>query len=292
MKDDFVDFVIYCDTDSNFYSIEKFIEHHVGLEKWNQLDDDEKIELCREIGNLVSQYVNEKSYKQVQQKDFNSTRKDFRIEFKQEIIARTGLFVAKKKYGLGIVDKEGERKEELFVKGLEIIQSATPRAIKPRLTNMMAMIISGKSDDEIAATIRKDKKEIMKVLPEEIAVNIGANNLDKYIKNGKAIKGTPGHIKGINNYHILLKKLGIEDKYKKLGGVGEKIKLVYTIMPNQYNIEVVGFNQWPDEFGTAGIKVDYNMMIDKYYMNKIEMLLDPVNKSMLIKGGNIDSFFI
>ncbi len=286
-----IDFVIYADTDSNFYTIEKFIETHVGLEKWNMLDDDQKVEICRRIASAVSDHVNSKAYHQVQLKDFNSQRTDFKIVFEQEIIAKAGLFVSKKMYGLGIVDKDGERTEELFVKGLDIIKSATPSAIKPRLRNIMAMIISGASDKDIIKTIQTDRRELLKVEPPEIAVNIGANHLHKYIKNGEAIKGTPWHLRGINNYHKLLGQLNLEKKYERLGGVGEKIKLVYAVQPNQYNVESIGFIRWPKEFDAVGVKVDYAEMIDKCYLNKIEILLNPIGKLGIVRGGDIDSFF-
>jgi DNA polymerase elongation subunit (family B) len=285
------DFVIYADTDSLFYSVETFIEQHVGLVKWNLLTVDEKIVYSKQIANVVSNYVNDKAYRTVQIKDFNSQRKDFKIVFEQEIIASAGLFVAKKKYGLGIVDKNGIRKNELFIRGLEIIQSLTPEAIKPKLKNMLELIILGSLDKVITKTLRNDKKELMVVHPNEIAVNVGAKNLSKYIVNGEPILGTPWSLKGINNFHKLLKVLKLTKKYEKIGGVGEKIRLVYT-KPNKYDIDIIGFIRWPEEFIKAGIEIDYIKMIDKYYVKKIENLLDAIGKSRLIHGGDIDAFFV
>ena len=126
---DNINYVIYGDTDSLFYSIETFIEYHVGLTKWNFLAIDEKINYSKRISNIIIDYVNDKAYNTIQTKDFNSQRKDFKIVFEQEIIASAALFVAKKKYGLKIVDKEGRKKDELFIKGLEIIQSIDSSAI-------------------------------------------------------------------------------------------------------------------------------------------------------------------
>lgn len=291
MIDEPIDYVLYCDTDSIFYSIESFIENNTGLTKWNTLTVDEKILYSKRIAGVVNKYVNDNTHKVVQNKDFNSYHENFKIVFEQEIIASTGLFVAKKKYGLKIVDKNGISKDELFVKGLEIIQSLTPIAIKHRLRNMMQLILSGESDKNISKTIRKDKKELLSSHPNEIAVNVTAKNLSKYIINGKAIKGTPWSLKGINNYHNIIKELELVEKYGKIDSVGNKIRIVYIREPNTYNMETIGFIRWPEEFNEIDIKIDYDKMIEKFYMQKIKNLLEPISKGHLVSGGGIESMF-
>jgi DNA polymerase elongation subunit (family B) len=285
------DHIIYADTDSLFFSIETFVKEQVGLVKWDTLSIDEKISYSKRIANLVSKYVNTKAYDIIQVADFNSQRKDFKIIFEQEIIASAGLFVAKKKYGFGIVDEAGTRKDEIFIKGLEIIQSLTPITIKPKLKGVLQLIISGASDKVISKTIRVDKKELMTSHPNDIAVNVAAKNLDKYIVNGEAIKGTPWALTGINNYHIVINALNLTKKYDKIGGVGEKIRVVYIKQPNKFGIDKIGFIRWPEEFVEAGVMIDYDLMIDKYYLKKIEHLLDPIGKGHLIYGGDIGGFF-
>ena len=285
------DYVIYGDTDSLFYSIETFIETHCGLDKWNILDDEQKIAICKQISEIVTDYVNNKAYKVVQVGDFNSHRQDFKIVFEQELIAKAGLLVGKKHYGFGIVDKAGERVDnELLVKGLAIVKSETPRVIKPKLKNIMYMIIYGKTDKEISKIIKADKKELLQASPDEISRNIGVNGLTKYVRNGIVMKGCPGHVRAAFNYNQLLKEVGLETKYETIKGFGEKIKVVY-VMPNKYNMENVGFIQWPKEFESIGIRVDYNKMIDMFYTKIIETLLIPAGKANLLGGGSIDSFF-
>jgi DNA polymerase elongation subunit (family B) len=286
-----MDHILYADTDSLFFSIENFIKEQMGIDKWNPLSIDEKISYSKRIANIVSKYVNEKAYKEIQAGDFNSQRKDFKIVFEQEIIASAGLFVAKKKYGFGIVDKDGHRVDQTFVKGLEIIQSLTPIAIKPKLKKVLQLIISGEDDKTISKVVRGDKKDLMSSHPNDIAVNVAARNLDKYIIDGEAIKGTPWALTAINNYHIALGALDLSKKYDKIGGVGEKIRIVYIKQPNKIGIDKIGFIRWPEEFPEAGIMIDYGMMIEKYYLKKIEHLLDPIGKGYLIYGGSIGDFF-
>jgi DNA polymerase elongation subunit (family B) len=286
-----LDYVIYGDTDSLFYSVETFIKEQIGLDKWYSLTMEDKISYSKRIASIVGDYVNGKAYNTIQKKDFNSQCKTFKIVFEQEIIASTGLFVEKKRYGLGIVDKDGVRKDELFIRGLEIIQSLTPIAIKHRLKDMLRLILSGAPDKDISRAMRKDKKELMTAHPNEIAVNVAAKNLDKYIINGQPIKGTPWTLKGINNYHRVIEALKLTTKYEKIGSVGDKVRVVYIKEPNKYGVDILGFIRWPDEVGEAGIQIDYNKMIEKYYLNKLEHLLNPVKKGHLVYGGDIGGFF-
>ncbi len=154
----------------------------------------------------------------------------------------------------------------------------------------MQLIISGVDNKVITKAIQQDKRELLSVHPNEIAVNVGANNLSKYIVDGKAIKGAPWAAKGCINFNNLIKDLKLTKKYDRIGGVGEKVRVVYVKQPNRNNIETVGFIRWPQEFDKAGFSIDYSIMIEKFFIKKIERLLSPINKERLVYG-DIDSFF-
>ena len=114
----------------------------------------------------------------------------------------------------------------------------------------------------------------------DLAANIGVSNIYKWIsKDGNAIKGTPWHVKGVINYTKLLKTLDIEDKYEEITE-GAKVKVVY-IKPNPYNMETISFYKWPKEFEDV-IQVDMSKMIDKFFLNKVGILLEPMNKMYML----------
>lgn len=276
------DFVCYIDTDSIFIMMGKFLEKTVG-ERWNLLDDERKIHFILKLSRVIEDYVNEVCYREVQRKMYNSNVTDFRIKFKQEMVAKTALFVKKKKYGYWAVNEEGAPMDKIKVTGLEIIRSDTPEAIRPRLKEVMDMILKGETDDALVKIIDQYKKELRKVYPEEIAVNIGASDVDKYVSAaGEIIKGTPFHLKGINNYRNLLKHLGLEDKYEDITS-GAKTKVVY-LKKNPLNIDVMSFLRWPTEFDKV-IQIDYEKMLEKYFISKIEILLEPMKKTDLLAGS-------
>lgn len=249
------------------------------------------IEYIRKISSIIEDNVNSRSYREVQRKYYNSPVTDFRIKFKQEIVAKSALFVKKKKYAIWCVDEEGARTDKLETTGLEIVRSETPEAIRPRLKNIMNMILKDSPDDELIKIIEIYKKELRDVYPEEISVNMGVNNINKYITSDGVRKGTPWHIKGIYNYRNLLKHLKISNKYEDIYDKN-KTKVVY-VKKNLLSIESITFIRWPKEFNEI-VQIDYDKMIKKYFTGKIEILLEPMNKKGLLEStnkSNVNIFF-
>ena len=178
-----------------------------------------------------------------------------------------------------MLDKEGVPQNDIKVTGLEIVRSESAEAIRPRLKEVMEMIMKQKGDDVLSKNIRKFKKELSILEPEELAANIGINNIRKYLNSGSPKKGTPWHVKGVYGYRLLLDKLGLKDKYEDIKE-GLKAKVVY-IKKNPWNIETISFYNWPEEFDTL-IQFDSSIMIDKFFIKKVRLLLEPIDKEQLI----------
>jgi DNA polymerase elongation subunit (family B) len=284
-----IDFVIYGDTDSNFFSIEKFIDAQKESVKinWYKLSDSQKINYAKRISRLVVDYVNECSFVDIQLGDFNSQVKDFKIVFEQEIIARTALFCSKKRYGLAVVEEDGVSVNKIQIKGLEIIRSDTPVVIKPLLKDFLEMVLHGASDRELSDRIEKHKQIIYtETNPYNIAVNRGANNLAQYEQAEKAI---PWHIKGAINFNTLIDGFNLTN-YRKIVGGGEKVRTVY-LKKNMFDMEVLSFITWPEEFSDLNILIDNVKMADRQYVKKIEDLLSVINKQHCLQTNMFDIFF-
>ncbi len=283
-------FVIYGDTDSMFIDLGSFLEKTIG-NKWVGMSEDKKIHYIKKISAIITEYVNDRSYREVQRKHYNCLEEDFRIKFKQEIIAKTALFVMKKKYSLWCIDEEGIPTDKMKTTGLEIVRSETPEAVKPMLKDIMEMILKGYSDDDISSKIEGYKSELYKVRPEEIAVNVGISHIEKFVDGTEAAKGTPWHVKGALNYRMLMKELNLEGQYDEIVE-GAKAKVVY-VKKNIYKVDSVSFHRWPKEFDLV-LKVDYDKMIEKYFTSKIGALLEPMNKQSLLNyhaQGAVNAFF-
>lgn len=276
-----IDYVIYIDTDSLYIGIKDFIINNNLKEQFDLLSNNEKIKFLIKISNVIEKYINKHIFEKTQLLDYNSQIKDFKIGFKREIIAKNALFVKKKKYAYWCVDEEGVSVDKISVTGLEVVRSDSAESIKPRLKHIMDMILRQKPEEEITFNIKKYKKELLSLSPEALAANIGVNNLKKYIINKKTIKGTPWHVKGVSNYRNLLEFLNIKNKYKEIYE-GTKTKVIY-VKKNQFNYETISFYDWPEEFNNI-IQPDKKIMIEKFFINKIKMLLNPIKKEYLING--------
>ena len=273
------DFICYIDTDSLFVNLGKWIKEQGYEKEFSVLPDEIKIEYIKNISRKMERYIDNRIFNETQLLDYNSQVHDFKIGFKQEIIAKTALFVKKKKYAYWLLNKEGVPKNEIKVTGLEIVRSESAEAIRPRLKSIMEMIMKQVPDDEIASRMRKYTNELNKLTPEDLAANIGINNINKYLSSGVPVKGTPWHVKGVHNYRLLLKELGLQDKYEDIHE-GLKAKVIY-VKKNPYNIDTITFHEWPSEFDKV-VQFDPETMIDKFFVKKVRLLLDPLNKEHII----------
>lgn len=231
----------------------------------------------------MEKYIDNRIFHEVQLGDYNSQVHDFKIGFKQEIIAKSALFVKKKKYSYHLVNKEGVPKDELKTTGLEIVRSDSSEAVRPRLKKVMEMIVKQESDLNISTQIRKYRKELREMTPAELAANVGINNIRKYLSSGTPIKGTPWHVRGVHNYRNLLRHLDIKDKYEDIYE-GLKAKVIY-VKKNPFEVDIITFQEWPTEFDEV-LQYDHETMIDKFFINKIRTLLEPLGKEHIIDNDD------
>jgi len=289
LKPTSLDFIHYIDTDSLFVGLGKWIKEKGLIDDWVKIKDDEnKIKILQKISSVMEKYIDNRIFNEVQLIDYNSQVHDFKISFKQEIIAKTFLCVKKKKYAYWLVNKEGIPKNEISVTGLEIVRSDSSEAVRPRLKIIMEMIMKQMPYDEISSTIRKFKKELKQLSSEDLAANIGVNNIRKYISEGKPKKGTPWHVKGVYNYNMMINHLKLKGKYETIHE-GLKAKVVY-VKKNPFNVDTITFHTWPEEFNVL-LQYDVETMIDKFFIKKIKFLLDPIGKSHIIEDNNKISLF-
>ncbi len=280
------DWVAYMDTDSVFIRMGEFLSRVVSDEsKWQGLEDDTKIDKVIKLSQCIEKIVNEKCFVDMQKGAYNSPVDDFVILFKQEIVAKTAIFVKKKKYAYWAVNEEGAPCDKISVIGLEMVRSDSAEAVRIMLKAVVDMILRGVPDKEISTKIDECKSQLKKVYPEEIAANVGINKLDKYLTKDGWRKRAPWHVKGVYNYRLLLKDLGIENEYEDIHN-GTKARVIY-VKPNPYGMVTISFLRWPKEFDSV-IQPDYEVMIEKFFLKKIKTLLEPMNKEELLDGAAKD----
>jgi len=279
------DYCIYIDTDSVFYSALPLIKN-----RFPTMDYDSETLMSKrilDVADEIQKFMNG-SYDYFAKKFLNLDK--HRFEIKQELIAKSGLFIVKKRYGLKIINDNGVKVNKLHVKGLDLVRSNFPKAMGELLKSVL---------EDILATVPKDKideriinfKESMKLLDfDRIAMPTGVKNLKKY-SNGKVgkftnfAKGSPAHVKAAITYNDLIGHFGLTKKYEKITS-SEKIRWVY-LKQNELGLESCAYKGYEDppqiiDFIKKHInyKKMYTQMLEKKIMMFYETLKwnEPVNK--------------
>ena len=279
------DYCIYIDTDSVFYSALPLIQ-----KRFPTMDYDSETLMSKrilDVADEIQKYMNG-SYDYFAKKFLNLDK--HRFEIKQELIAKSGLFIVKKRYGLKIINDNGVKVNKLHVKGLDLVRSNFPKAMGKLLKSVL---------EDILATVPKDKiddriinfKESMKLVDfDKIAMPTGVKNLKKYSagKNGnftQFAKGAPAHVKAAITYNNLLDHFGVGGKYEKISN-SEKIKWVY-LKQNELGLDSCsykGYEDPPQIIDFMKRNIDYKKMYAQMLEKKIMMFYEslswdePVNK--------------
>ena len=161
------------------------------------------MEVCGE----VQDYLNE-SYNYFGKKFLNVDKHEFDI--KQEVIAKTGLFVTKKRYGLRIINDAGRKVNKTQVKGLDTVRSNFAPAMKDLLKHVLDDILANVPKEQIDERISKFKRNLHMLHYSVLANPIGVKGIGKYISKdeessfSKYKKGAPVHVKAAINYNSIL----------------------------------------------------------------------------------------
>ena len=259
----------YSDTDSCYVTCKKMVDNF-----FPDKDTDKVVELLDKIGTDKI----EPAIAQAMTKLGNYTNAfEHKIDFKREVIADKGVFVAKKRYALNVLDDEGLRLKEpkLKVMGLEIVRSSTPAPIRDSLKEAVRLILT--SDEEHLQTYIAEAQKQFNTLPvEDIAFPRGCNNLQKYSSTADIYqKGTPIHVRGSLLYNKLLKDNKLHLKYEAIQD-GDKIKFLYLKEPNSLHENTIAFvTKLPKEFDISKY-VDYDLIFQKAFTDPLENILKPL----------------
>lgn len=288
------DLVLYIDTDSLFCHIGGFLEsQEIPMDKWNALPQETKTDYIIKISKQIEKSINERMYNKTQREDYNSTvDKDvFSIQFKQEIVCSSALFINPKMYTFRVINEEGFSCDKVDSKGIEVVRSTSPKMFRATLKELIKRILAEEDDDTLIDFIEDSKKEFYNANPEDVSINVSVNNFKKYVNEDNTyIKGTPYNLKGAVHFHILLDKFKLSNRYQKIQE-GDKCKFIY-LKQNMYGIDSCSFYEWPKEFEKLGIIPDISKMIEKYFTNKASILLEPINRQKILDGRSaMDEFF-
>ena len=235
---------IYIDTDSVFYSATPLVKKRFPNMDIN--DEDKMSKAILRIADEVQSYLNE-SYNYFAKKFCNLN--EHRFDIKQEVIAKSGLFVTKKRYGLKIINDNGKKVDKMMVKGLDTVRSSFPIAMREMLSKVLEDIMMDVPKEKLDEFIINFRDSMKLMDFDKIAIPTSVKGIKKYgIKDGNLFDsykiGTPVHVKSALFYNDILKYLKIPKRFTEIFD-GEKIKWVY-LKNNPIGLETIAYKGHED----------------------------------------------
>jgi DNA polymerase elongation subunit (family B) len=297
-----IDYVLYIDTDSAFFSAMPLIQK-LQRDSKKILSKEECSEITFKLAVACETVINS-TFSDFAKKAFNATEHHFQT--KQEYVSETAIWIAKKRYAQKIISEKGvsiskitngKKEYKLDVKGLDVVRSSFPKAFRGFMSGIIIDILNKATKQEIVDKIF-DLKDSMPTLDiYDIMTISGIKELSKYqCKNIGSIfttrpKGMPIHAKSAANYNDLLRHFKIIDLAPITDG--DKIKWTY-LKPNRYGIETLaltGFNDPQQIYSIVKENIDYKAIFEASLENKLNDFFAALGWSEVPKNNNIGNFF-
>lgn len=285
------EYCIYVDTDSCFFSSLPIIQHR---DPEIDLSDESKLtDATLGVATEMQKFLNG-SYNMYGLKFHNIKTHKFNI--KQEFVAKSGLWLAKKRYAQLLINEEGNNiQPKLDVKGIDVVRSSFPKEFRSFMTTVLLDILNKVNKDTINDNVVAFKDRLNAVDIQNIMLPTGVKDINKWVKPGNKfgdrVKGTPVHVKAALNYNDLLKLNNSVDHMPMTNG--DKIKWGY-LKPNPYGFDTMGIKGFedPEEISEFLLQyVDKNKIFESALLGKLQGLYDSMGWGVINLNKNTSKFF-
>ena len=264
-----VDYIVASDTDSIYVNFGKLVEKTCEGKTNDQIADF----LGKVCDNKLEPFI-AKCFDELA--DYSNAFRNAMV-MKREVIANKGIWIAKKRYMLNVLDEEGIRlaKPKLKLMGIEAVKSSTPQVCRGRIREAINIIMS-KQQTDLHKFIADFRKEFFELPAEAIAFPRSCNNLRKYRSSSDIfIKGTPIHVKGALIYNHKIEEMNLHNKYPLIQE-GDKIKFIKLKQANPFKFDVISYiSTLPKEFKLEKF-IDYEVQFDKTFLDPMRFILDAI----------------
>ena len=287
-----IDYCVYTDTDSVFYSALPVIEAENPGYDINADTFENASSKVIDVANRVQVAINN-AYNIYAMKFHNAPDHQFII--KQENVARRGFWVKKKRYAQHMINEEGVPVDKIDIKGLDVVRSSFPQAFRDTMKAILDAILKDKTSVEVNKILIDFKSQINNSDFEDIVIPTSVKNLTKYDPETRSVfkfeKGTPAHVKAALAYNDYLTLNGLLGTRKIENG--DKIVWVY-LGPNKYYLESIALTMEGDPVEVVDFvreHMDRTKIFDNQMVKKIQDFYKHLNWGELTLNSNVNDFF-
>lgn len=266
--------IIYGDTDSCYF-------------KTHASDKEEAVAVADETARLTNE-----SFPEFMRASFNcQPGHDELIKAGREVVAVRGLFQAKKKYILRVIDLEGMAVDKLKSQGSEIKKADTPKIIQQFLKDLMGLLLDGQVYPVIEEFVNRRRKDLLGKDGDIFSMGVAkqVNNLDAFysawqragfppkgkLNVGGGPQNVPGHVRAAMNYNRMASQY---DKGTKLLKSGDKA-IIFYLKGNSEGMKSIAFPADAYEFPawfTENFVVDTKLTEQKMIDNKLDGIFEAI----------------
>jgi len=277
------DYVIASDTDSIYLVLDKLVE-----KTCKDKSDNEVVDFLNKVCEQKLEPYIEKCFAELS--DYTNSFKNAMV-MKREVIANKGIWTAKKRYMLNVLDDEGVRlaKPKLKIMGIEAIKSSTPEVCRSKIKEAINLIMTS-TEKDLQNFVADFREEFSKMTAEQVSFPRSCNHIKRYYDSNSIFKkGTPIHVKGALIYNHHIKRLKLAYKYPYINE-GDKIKFVKLKDPNPFKFDVVSYmGRLPHEFELEKY-IDYDTQFQKTFIDPLSFILNSIGWKVE-EEANLELFF-
>ena len=277
------DYVIASDTDSIYLVLDKLVE-----KTCKDKSDNEVVDFLNKVCEQKLEPYIEKCFAELS--DYTNSFKNAMV-MKREVIANKGIWTAKKRYMLNVLDDEGVRlaKPKLKIMGIEAIKSSTPEVCRSKIKEAINLIMTS-TEKDLQNFVADFREEFSKMTAEQVSFPRSCNHIKRYYDSNSIFKkGTPIHVKGALIYNHHIKRLKLAYKYPYINE-GDKIKFVKLKDPNPFKFDVVSYmGRLPHEFELDKY-IDYDTQFQKTFIDPLSFILNSIGWKVE-EEANLELFF-
>ena len=286
-----VDFdpLIYGDTDSLYSEYDTLLQ---TIDGYDTMTERELLDVVVGINTL---FLNEYNKKLIS--DYFETRHVHSVhEFELETVARSGFWLdVKKRYAQVLLWKDGKCYDEdslpLKIKGLELIQSSTPKAARKILKDLVRFMLESKTKylwQELNIKLQSSRAEWDNAPVEDVSGSVSVNGYAKNVikDTGDRIltqKGCPFQVKALAKYNWIINTKGLPDE----NIYGGRVKFYATKNSTPNNIEFFAYAskalpKWSQEYAP----INRRIMFERFVLNPFNRIMKGIKMPTLSTDGS------